>query len=136
MRVFCFLLAMTLSLASATFAQAGNHETRETTDSARDGFQAGFGGVPQFGGPSGPSGALRRADEDRDDDASHRREEEDDRERRRAPARAANEVVGVRALCCRRGDVDPLAHNEEERERCRRRSERLKGVDDESPTAG
>jgi hypothetical protein len=62
MRGLIFLLALCLSV---TVHAAEQGDTEQAGDSQSTGFQAGYGDVPEFGGPDGVSGQLKTADEAR-----------------------------------------------------------------------
>lgn len=63
MRGFISLLVLCLSV-TAHAADPGAPE--QVGDKQQTGFQAGYGDVPEFGGPDGVSGQLREADETRE----------------------------------------------------------------------
>jgi porin len=62
MHKYIILLTLCLSL---TVHAAEQGATEQVGDKQQTGFQAGYGDVPEFGGPDGVSGQLKKADEAR-----------------------------------------------------------------------
>jgi porin len=62
-----YRLILVLLMCCSLTALATNHDlVKQDGETQQEGFQAGFGDVPQFGGPDGVSGQLRTADEVRE----------------------------------------------------------------------
>jgi len=58
----CRLMLVLLMCCSLT-AQATNHvAAKQDGDTQQEGYQAGFGDIPEFGGPDGVAGQLKQAD--------------------------------------------------------------------------